>query len=120
MRELRNCQDCGRYTYVGYSATFARYLCGSCARLAVGAADAGADPPTARVRHPAVRKPGHRCYRVVRHYRVRGVVRFEDIGYSFSVADAFAIAAREVGRARVLDPRGQVVSDNRQPIEDRS
>lgn len=117
--ELRQCEDCGKYTYVRYTPTFTRYLCGACARLAVAGADAAALPASIRIRHLAVKKPGHRCFRVVRHYRQRGVVRFEDIGWSLSIADAFAIAAREVGRARVLDPRGQIVSDNKQPIEDR-
>lgn len=119
MRELRNCGDCGLYRVVTYVAAAGLSLCGACAKKRVEAATATAAATGARIRHPVARVPSYRCYRVVRHYRSRGSMRFENLGGYMAIDDALRVASTEIGRARVLDPRGHVVSDNLQPIEDR-
>lgn len=76
-------------------------------------------PTLARVRHPVIKAPQYKCYRVIRHFRQGGWTQFEDIGAFYSAVDAALMLAREEGNARVLDPRGKVFADNFQPIEER-
>ncbi len=73
-----------------------------------------------KIHHPAVQGPSWKCYRVVRLYRRRGLIESEDLSRGTAIAaPALMVMTRELGRARVLDPNGNVVADNLQPIEDR-
>jgi hypothetical protein len=83
-------------------------------------AEAAAAAPT-KVHHPAVRAPFQKTWRVVRYYRQHDQIQIEDISPGSRVAGpALLIMARELGRARVLDPDGKVHADNLRPIEDRA
>lgn len=75
--------------------------------------------PIARIEHPVIQAPAHKCYRVIRLYLMGDIQGIEDIGAFREPAPALQLIAREEGRARVLDPNGKVYADNWQKLERR-
>ena len=77
-------------------------------------------PPILRTVHPVVETRHSRWFRVIRLFKTRDGLQVEDIGEFPHMSAAILLGAREVGRARVLDQNGKLISDNGQPIESRA
>jgi hypothetical protein len=91
------------------------------ADVAAGQADARARDAQLfeRVSHPAIKAPEYKCYRVIRRFKVNGVVEFEDIGAFKTMEPALAMIRREQGWASVSDLNGKRIAYNWRPMETR-
>lgn len=96
------------------------YLHGEEPAVPVSAPAAIADAPIQRIAHPVVQTTHSRWFRVIRLFETRDGLHVEDIGEFPQLADAITLGTREIGRVRVLNPNGKVVTDNGQPIESRA
>ena len=81
---------------------------------------AAAAAPIVRRVHPVVETSHSRWFRVIRLFKTRDGLQVEDIGEFPHMTEAILLGSREVGRARVLDGNGKLMSDNGQLIESRA
>lgn len=92
--------------------------------MTVEPAVATCEPPPAplppRIAHPVVEICHARWFRVIRLFRDRDGIGVEHIGEFPDATSAILLGTREVGKARVYDWNGKLVSDNYQPMEFRA